>query len=326
MMELLPAQSWTVIGNHDRDADSIRINQTFSYNTAFGSDTYAFNEGNVHFIVLNNVYGKGTRSYVGKISDSQLRFVSNDLKLVPKSAQIVLCMHIPLAHTTNSSALIELLEGRGNVLALTGHMHQVERNFLHGQNVYVHELVTGASCGFWWVGEKNWEGIPSALMQCGTPRNYFVFDFTEKDYSFRYKGIGMDASRQMNIWIAGIDSTDVYIDELRNKPQGEMLVTVYGASDSTIVRCRLDNGEWLLCEKKQEELDVNVARVRNWNLLKIFPTRFNRRNPFRKQSSPQIWGLQLPKEYCEGIHLITVEASDRWGFKASGERSYYYQR
>ncbi len=29
MMELLPVQSWTVIGNHDRDADSIRINQTF---------------------------------------------------------------------------------------------------------------------------------------------------------------------------------------------------------------------------------------------------------------------------------------------------------
>lgn len=110
-------------------------------------------------------------------------------------------------------------------------------------------------------------------MQCGTPRNYFVFDFTEKGYSFRYKGIGMDASRQMNIWIAGIDSTDVYVDELRNKHQGEMLVTVYGASDSTVVRCRLDNGEWLLCEKK-EELDVNVARVRNWNQLKIYPTQF----------------------------------------------------
>lgn len=72
-------------------------------------------------------------------------------------------MHIPLVHTTNSSALIEILEGRGNVLALTGHMHQVERNFLHGQDVCVHELVTGASCGFWWVGEKDWEGIPSAL-------------------------------------------------------------------------------------------------------------------------------------------------------------------
>ena len=180
-------------------------------------------------------------------------------------------------------------------------------------------------CGFWWVGEKDWEGIPSALMQCGTPRNYFVFDFTEKDYSFRYKGIGMDASRQMNIWIAGIDSTDVYIDELRNKHQGEMLVTVYGASDSTIVRCRLDNGEWLLCEKK-EELDVNVARVRSWNQLKIYPTRFNRRNPFRRQFSPQIWGLQLPKECCEGVHLIAVEASDQWGFKASGERCFYYQR
>ena len=76
----------------------------------------------------------------------------------------------------------------------------------------------------------------------------------------------------------------------------------------------------------EEELDVNVARVRSWNQLKIYPTRFNRRNPFRRQFSPQIWGLQLPKECCEGVHLIAVEASDQWGFKASGERCFYYQR
>lgn len=39
--------------------------------------------------------------------------------------------------------MIEILEGRGNVLALAGHQHQVGRNFLQGQDVCVHELVTG---------------------------------------------------------------------------------------------------------------------------------------------------------------------------------------
>lgn len=322
MMEKLPVQSWTVLGNHDRDIDSVRINQTVSYNKIFGSPVYAFNEGNVHFIILNNVYGKGTRSYTGKISDSQLRFVANDLRYVDQNTQIVLCMHIPLAHTSNSSDLFQLLEGRGNVLSLVGHMHQVKRNFFYRKELCIHELVVGASCGFWWVGEKNWEGLPSALMQCGTPRNYFVFDFSEKDYSFRCKGIGLDASRQMNISVTGIDSTEVYVEELNAKPRGELLVTVYGASDSTVVRCRLDDGKWLKCEKK-EELDVNVARMRSWNQLKVYPSRFSRRNPSRKVPSPQVWGLLLPDKYHKGVHKVVVEASDRWGFKASETRTFY---
>lgn len=322
MMEKLPVQSWTVLGNHDRDIDSVRINQTVSYNKMFGSPVYAFNEGNVHFIILNNVYGKGTRSYTGKISDSQLRFVANDLRYVDQNTQIVLCMHIPLAHTSNSFDLFQLLEGRGNVLSLVGHMHQVKRNFFYGKELCIHELVVGASCGFWWVGEKNWEGLPSALMQCGTPRNYFVFDFSEKDYSFRCKGIGLDSSRQMNISVTGIDSTEVYVEELNAKPRGELLVTVYGASDSTMVRCRLDDGKWLKCEKK-EELDVNVARMRSWNLLKVYPSRFSRRNPSRKVPSPQVWGLLLPDKYHKGVHKVVVEASDRWGFKASETRTFY---
>lgn len=323
MMEQLPTQSWTVIGNHDRNVDSVKNNQIASYNATFGSDIYAFNEGNAHFIVLNNVYGTGKSSYIGKIADSQMRFVENDLKYVPQGTQLVFCMHIPLAYTTNSSSLLKLLEGRGKVLALTGHMHQVERNFLHGRNVCVHELVVGASCGFWWVGEKDWEGLPSALMQCGTPRNYFVFNFAEREYSFRCKGIGLDDSRQMNIAITGIDSTDVYIDEWKDKVKGEIFMTIYGASDSTMVRCCVDDGEWLLCEKK-EHPDINVARMRSWNQQNIYPTRFSRRNPFRRRPSPQLWKLELPNKYCRGVHSITVEASDSWGFHAFGKRIFCY--
>ena len=72
MMELLPSQTWTVIGNHDRDADSIRRGQTKTYSTIFGSDVYAFNEGKVHFIVLNNVYGDGAKGYHGELPEEAL--------------------------------------------------------------------------------------------------------------------------------------------------------------------------------------------------------------------------------------------------------------
>lgn len=129
------------------------------------------------FIVLNNVYGDGARSYRGQLDDRQLRFVSNLMKILPKDRRIVITAHIPLVHMSNRDKLLDILRGRGDVLALTGHMHAVSRNFLHGDDVTVHELVGGATCGFWWVGEKDWEGIPSALMQCRHPKRLFSYEF-----------------------------------------------------------------------------------------------------------------------------------------------------
>ena len=64
LMDRLPSQSWTLLGNHDRDKDSIAENQNRTYNKTFGADVYAFNEGQVHFIVLNNVHADGKRGYV----------------------------------------------------------------------------------------------------------------------------------------------------------------------------------------------------------------------------------------------------------------------
>ena len=68
LMEQLPAPSWTVLGNHDRDVDSVRWRQYRTYGEVFGSDIYAFNEGKVHFIILNNVFGVGPRGYEGFLS------------------------------------------------------------------------------------------------------------------------------------------------------------------------------------------------------------------------------------------------------------------
>ena len=325
LMEQLPQQTWTVLGNHDRDIDTVRWRQACSYNEVFGADMYAFSEGRVHFIVLNNVYGNGARGYKGYLSERQLNFVQQDLKYVPRDVLIVLSMHIPLFHTRNVDALLSLLEGRGDVLAVTGHMHQVGRFFRQGKGVRLHELSAGASCGFWWVGEKNADGVPAALQQCGTPRNYFVLDFDDTRYTLRCKAVEQDARRQMTIHVTGIDTLDTHLRDMKNLADGLLMLTVYGGCDSTLVRCRIDGGEWLTCQKTRL-IDPNVARTREMNLLRAYPTPFNRMNPLRHRESHQLWTLELPEACRRGAHTVEVEAEDGWGFRATGRRSFCFPK
>ncbi len=325
LLEQLPQPTWTVLGNHDRDADTIRWRQSCSYNTSFGADMYAFNEGRVHVIVLNNVYGEGARGYRGYLSDRQLNFVRQDLKYVPGNVLVVLSMHIPLAFTANRDALLDLLEDRGDVLALTGHMHQVGRFFMKKGTTRVHELVAGATCGFWWVGEKDADGVPAALQQEGTPRNYFIVDFDDSRYTFRCKCVGQDAGRQMTLHVTGVDTLDTRLRDLKDIPAGTLMATVYGGCDSTVVRCRVDGGPWQTC-RKADLMDPNVARARELNLQRVYPTRYSRMNPLRRRSSHQLWTLPLPPSARHGAHTVEVEASDGWGFRASGRRSFCFPR
>ena len=323
MLELLPVRSWTMVGNHDRDVDSVRTRQTASFAREIGAPTYAFTEGNVTFIVLNNVYGDGARSYKGTLDDRQLRFVNNLMKILPKDRQIVLTAHIPLAHISNKDELLEIIKDRGNVLALTGHMHAVSRNFMHGEGVTVHELVGGAACGFWWVGEKDWEGIPSALMQCGTPKGYFRVNFTPRDYEFSYKATSQDDTRQASIWVAGIDTIQSHIPDLKDLERGEILVTVYGGCDSTQVKATID-GRFHLEATKTKSMDPNVARIRELNSKHIYPTKHSRRNPFRHTASPQMWRIKLPDEYTDGTHRIDITASDAYGLRCRASRAFSF--
>lgn len=323
LMEQLPQQTWTVLGNHDRDVDSVDWRQPRSYCEKFGADMYAFNEGAVHFIILNNVCADGPRGYKNRLTERQLRFVEQDLKHVPEDRLVVLSMHIPLAFTNNRADLFRLLKGRGEVLAITAHLHQVARFFHQGDGVRIHELGAGASCGFWWVGEKDADGVPSALQQEGTPRNYFVVDFDGSSYRLRCKAIGKDEHRQMTIHVTGIDTLDTHLRDLKNMAQGVLMLTVYGGCDSTRVRCRVDGGDWQECQK-QMLLDPNVARTREMNLSKIYPTLHNRVNPIRRRESHQLWTLTLPEDCRRGAHYVEVEADDRWGFRATGRRSFCF--
>lgn len=304
------------------DPDRLLWRQTATYSATFGSPVYAFNEGEVHFIVLNNVYGRGVRGYEGRVSESQLQFVREDLAHVSPSRLVVLVMHIPLAVTRNRDELFAAVGARP-VLALTAHLHRVMRDFHRYDGRTIPELGVGATCGFWWVGERDWEGVPMALQQGGTPRNYFVLDFDGPRYTFRCKGVGLDDHRQMTVHVVGIDSLDHRLRDLRDVAPRQALITVWGGCDSTRVRCRVDGGAWTLCQRASV-LDPNAARVREQNLSKGYPTPYSRRNPIRHLSSPQIWSLPLSEAQCKGAHVIEVQADDSYGLRAHALRPYCY--
>jgi len=103
------------------------------------------------------------------------------------------------------------------------------------------------------------------------------------------------------------------------------MMTVYGGCDSTAVRCRVDGGQWQEC-RKQAMIDPNVARTRELNLQKAYPTKFNRMNPLRHRESHQLWTLTLPEACRRGAHTIEVEAADNWGFRATGHRSFCFPK
>ena len=299
MIDMLPNNSWTLLGNHDRNVDNPTfINDIF--NAAFGADHYAFNYGEVHFVVLNNVFSTGKHSYEGRLDAEQLLFLANDLKHVPKHKTIVINQHIPMAHTKNRKDIFKLLEGYSNVLILTGHTHTVNRYFFN--DTRIQELGVGATCGNWWRGEKNPAGVPEALMQCGTPRGYFSIQFEKGQYSFQYKGVGMDATNQFSLMQEG----------------NVLLANVYAGSDSTLVKVRINDADWQIMSPAKR-IDPYVSQLIEKNKSKVYPTLGNTVNPLGKRASSHIWELALPTGFSEKINKLQVSASDKFGLAVTEE-------
>jgi len=293
MLNALPSPSWTLVGNHDRNTENAE-QMDDHFNREFGASTYAFHYGGVHFIVFNNVFSTGKRSYEGRLTDDQFKFLANDLKAIPLHTPVVICQHIPMRYTRNRTEVLTLLEKFENVLILSGHTHQVGRHFYNQGRVQ--ELVTGAPSGNWWTGETNTQGIPEALMQCGSPRNYFTIDFDKKRYTLHYKGIGLDKGQQMDMTLRG----------------DTLIANLYGASDSTAVFLQIDEGEWITMGHTKRPAESVLRLIEN-NRQKRFPASGKKINPLRKRSSPHIWEAIITP-LSSGSHQIRIKASDRFGY------------
>jgi hypothetical protein len=234
---LLGAPQWLVLGNHDIDFDA-RTNddKADSWRRLYGPNYYAFEQGNVLFVVLDNVYYPCTAedfargrtncnpernpSYNGRLSDSQMQWLAALIANTPQDRLIVLNHHIPFVSfvdaTSNQHQTDELpqiyamLDGR-QALSLSGHTHTTENHapgqIFEGWNEAVgigplpfRHIIAGAASGAWFQGDFNADGIPMSLQRMGAPMGYLHLAFAGNTYKERYVGARYGAHRGQ--WIS----------------------------------------------------------------------------------------------------------------------------
>jgi len=125
-------------GEHDAALDNGKAFHEF-----FGKSYYSFNHKGVHFIVLDNVSDPG-----GSIGDSQLQWLSTELKKLKKDSRIVVFTHRPLFDlvpewdwaTRDGAKAVDLLMPYSNVTVFYGHIHQENH---HTTGHIVHHAAKG---------------------------------------------------------------------------------------------------------------------------------------------------------------------------------------
>lgn len=229
------------MGNHDNDmnysindagatAESNDFNAEKAYIDAVGPTYYSMNIGKVHYVCLDDVLWRNTKSgttynrdYYGQITQAQLDWLQKDLALITdKNTPIILYTHIPVhTHTYGSgsigfingvtgrvslttggsgNALVALLTEFPTVHIVSGHTH-VSRPIANAdmpsdrQNIYEHN--TASVGGTWW-----WTGVTvgNNVSTDGVPGGYKVFNINGTDIEWYYKSIGHNADYQFRVY------------------------------------------------------------------------------------------------------------------------------
>jgi Icc protein len=119
-------------GEHDILDPATRTAYLERFGKGAGGGWYAFDQGGVHFVSLNNVVDL-KKNGLGSLGPDQLAWLDDDLRGKSDSTPIVLFAHIPLWMvapdwgwgTEDSAQALKLLARFGSVTVLNGHIHQL---------------------------------------------------------------------------------------------------------------------------------------------------------------------------------------------------------
>lgn len=212
------APFFQVVGNHDLDRARGSFRGTHAFEKHFGPTHYSFNVGEVHYVVLDDVFWLGD-GYVGFLDEDQLAWLASDVALVEKGRTVVVFAHVPFlstiseriggkiakreAEVTNRDRAIELLEPF-EAHFVTAHTHESEHVLHEGG---IHEHVVSTVCGAWWSGPICWDGTPNGyhLYQArGGSLSWQFYPTGLGDQQLRVYGVGADPSRPdeivANVW------------------------------------------------------------------------------------------------------------------------------
>lgn len=310
---LLGKPWYNVLGNHDINYDSPDDELSDeTYERYFGPNWFSWDWGPVHFVALDNVFWhlddqtKRMR-YKGAFGDSQLAWLKADLEAIPKDQLVVLMMHIPLGTCEDREKLFRLIEPRPYVLSVSAHTHYQEHVFLKEQHGWKgpkphHHVVNVTTCGSWWQGSPDENGIPHTTMRDGAPNGYAVFAFDGNQYSIEYRVARRHASYQMSIYAP---------ERIPQTEAGgtEVLVNVFGGSEKSAVEMRFGSGGPWLPMRKVLVPDPEYAEA--------FKRDVNLKPPYRALpapiASPHIWKGIIPRNPPKGMHPIHVRTTDMFG-------------
>jgi hypothetical protein len=320
------------IGNHDSNYDAIDdVHADESWERVFGPPYYAFNYGNAHFLVLDNIHWDGEKNeYHGRFGEKQLAFVANVLKQVPEDRWIIPVMHIPLQDVADGRALLALLSDHPNTLSFSAHWHRHENYFFgaeagwQGEKPH-HHVVTVTACGNWLNGAFDEKGVPIAPMTDGAPNGYCFVDIRQDEYTITYKAAGEAADYQMHIFAD---------DTVKAGETAEVLVNVFNGSRNTQVEMRLEGQKaWIPMEMTRR---TDPFYQRNWDreekLRKAIAKAHDREAPWedtwkkigrlyhiymRPLSKPKevmhLWRGKLTAHPEPGFHIVHARAKDMYG-------------
>lgn len=164
--------------------------------------SYRFTHGHWHFIVLDTISPAG-RDWIGRVDDSQLQWLKDELAKIQKGQPIVLTVHVPIITayvqfnegtsfpspnklvTENGKSVLDLFKGHNLKLVLQGHTHVIEEVDYAGTKFFT----AGSVCGEWWKGPRL--GIH--------PEGFTVVDVEDDNIRVKYQPYGWHADRQRQV-------------------------------------------------------------------------------------------------------------------------------
>ncbi len=342
-------------GNHDMDFDAgDDAHSLDTFREQFGPANFSYDVGRTHFVVLDSIEYSGdesTRKYWEKISEDQLRWLENDLRHVPTSAQIVIATHAPiLTHrevvVDNAAQFYEVIAEYPNAVTVGGHTHTLE-NLRRGETrrewaaagireLSHPQLVAGAVSGDWYSGGLNADGLPSAFTSDAAEPGVLTLEFDGADRSERYTVRNESDDHQLLLglnspqWRSWARAAQDWQDADKQGEQPEAI------SERVVTRADLATGEtWLttsfLGGSSDARVEVGIdgrkpqvakhtqpgrgeALAKGWEYTDPYTASQNLRTSGSVgRTSSHLWRVEVPSDLDLGTHTAEVRGTDRYG-------------
>ncbi|MBE9583169.1 calcineurin-like phosphoesterase family protein [Mucilaginibacter sp. JRF] len=331
VMATLNIPWYNMVGNHDLNFD-LKVDSLSdeSYEAQFGPANYAFEYGNAHFIILDDILVPDPRKndgYWAGLRPDQLEFIKNDLANTDTSKLIVFAYHIPMKdyggrafRAADRVKLFEHLKNHRHVLMLSGHTHLQRQNFYNQEEGWphagtVHEYNAGTTSGDWYSGELDSNKVPYATMRDGTEKGYAFLNISGNTYTIDYKVAGKPATYQMGVFLPKVIAH-------RKDESVEFYANFFMGTENSDMQYRIDGGKWT--PMKQEQA-VDPAYHQSYMRWGTTDTLMFGRRPSRAQVSSHLWRGSISTELSVGDHALEIKAVDMFGRTFMDKRSIHIE-